>query len=149
MKRIIIAIIAGFCLHAVPAWANQLKGLRVAPAAEKTRIVFDMPERPIYSYSITEQPAQLIVDLKSVSSSTARTERTNKLGPVVRSVRRANSPVAGAVRLIFELNSTAPLQVFTLGPQLQYGHRLVIDLSHSGKGKAIASSGRGFNESIN
>lgn len=143
MKRIIIAIIAGFCLHAVPAWANQLKGLRVAPAAEKTRIVFDMAERPIYSYSITEQPAQLIVDLKSVSSSTARTERTNKLGPVVRSVRRANSPVAGAVRLIFELNSTAPLQVFTLGPQLQYGHRLVIDLSHSGKGKAIASSGNG------
>ena len=143
MKRIIIAIIAGFCLHAVPAWANQLKGLRVAPAAEKTRIVFDMAERPIYSYSITEQPAQLIVDLKSVSSSTARTERTNKLGPVVRSVRRANSPVAGAVRLIFELNSTAPLQVFTLGPQLQYGHRLVIDLSHSGKGQAIASSGNG------
>ena len=143
MKRIIIAIIAGFCLHAVPAWANQLKGLRVAPAAEKTRIVFDMAERPIYSYSITEQPAQLIVDLKSVSSSTARTERTNKLGPVVRSVRRANSPVAGAVRLIFELNSTAPLQVFTLGPQLQYGHRLVMDLSHSGKGKAIASSGNG------
>ena len=143
MKRIIIAIIAGFCLHAVPAWANQLKGLRVAPAAEKTRIVFDMAERPIYSYSITEQPAQLIVDLKSVSSSTARTERTNKLGPVVRSVRRANSPVAGAVRLIFELNSTAPLQVFTLGPQLQYGHRLVMDLSHSGKGQAIASSGNG------
>ena len=143
MKRIIIAIIAGFCLHAVPAWANQLKGLRVAPAAEKTRIVFDMAERPIYSYSITEQPAQLIVDLKSVSSSTARTERTNKLGPVVRSVRRANSPVAGAVRLIFELNSTAPLQVFTLGPQLQYGHRLVMDLSHSVKGQAIASSGNG------
>ncbi len=58
-------------------------------------------------------------------------------------MRRANSPVAGAVRLIFELNSTAPLQVFTLGPQLQYGHRLVIDLSHSGKGQAIASSGNG------
>ena len=68
MKRIIIAIMTALCLH-MPAWANQLKGLRVAPAAEKTRIVFDMAERPVYSYSITD--SQLIVDLKSVSSSTA------------------------------------------------------------------------------
>ncbi len=138
MKRIIIAIMTALCLH-TPAWANQLKGLRVAPAAEKTRIVFDMAERPVYSYSITD--SQLIVDLKSVSSSTAKTERTNKLGPVIKSVRRATAQDAGAVRIIFELNSAAPLQVFTLGPQQQYGHRLVIDLSHNGGGVTAKTSG--------
>ena len=113
-------------------WANQLKGLRVAPNTEKTRIVFDMTGKPEYSYSLTDTSAQLVVDLKSITAVMSNPERQRKLGPVIKSVRRASSPVPGGMRLVFELVKTTKPTVFTLRPQQQYGHRLVIDLSHDG-----------------
>lgn len=113
-------------------WANQLKGLRVAPNAEKTRIVFDMTEKPEFSYTLTEDSAQLVVDLKSITAVMSNPELQRKLGPVIKSVRRAAPPVPGGLRLVFELAQSTKPTVFTLRPQQQYGHRLVIDLSHYG-----------------
>ena len=113
-------------------WANQLKGLRVAPNAEKTRIVFDMTEKPEFSYTLTEASAQLVVDFKSITAVMSNPELQRKLGPVIKSVRRAAPPVPGGLRLVFELAQSTKPTVFTLRPQQQYGHRLVIDLSHYG-----------------
>ncbi|MGL4205032.1 MAG: N-acetylmuramoyl-L-alanine amidase [Aeromonadaceae bacterium] len=130
MKRILIFI--GLSLMAQSLWANQLKGLRVAPSAEKTRIVFDMTEKPQYSYTLTEASAQLVVDLQSITGVLSNPELQRKLGPVIKSVRRAAPPVPGGLRLVFELAQSTKPTVFTLRPQQQYGHRLVIDLSHGG-----------------
>ena len=104
-------------------WANQLKGLRVAPNAEKTRIVFDMTEKPEFSYTLTEASAQLVVDFKSITAVMSNPELQRKLGPVIKSVRRAAPPVPGGLRLVFELAQSTKPTVFTLRPQQQYGHR--------------------------
>lgn len=132
---------------ALPVWANQLKSLRVAPSQEKTRVVFDLSSTPDFTYSLSAQPPRLTVEINSVTASRANLERQGaNLGPVIRSIHRSSAPNDSRLRLEFELNGAVKPQIFTLGPQQQYGHRLVLDFSHQALAQApvtTASSGQG------
>ena len=129
MKKYLITCLC--CLLALPVWANQLKSLRVAPSQEKTRVVFDLSSTPDFTYSLSTQPPRLTVEINSVTASRANLERQGaNLGPVIRSIHRSSAPTDSRLRLEFELNGAVKPQIFTLGPQQQYGHRLVLDFSH-------------------
>ena len=43
------------------AGANELKKLRVAPAADKTRVVFDMASQPRFDYQLERNPDRLVI----------------------------------------------------------------------------------------
>ncbi len=123
---------------ALPVWANQLKSLRVAPSQEKTRVVFDLSSTPDYTYSFSTQPPRLTVELNSVTATRANLERQGaNLGPVIRAIHPDNAGTGSRMRLVFELNGAVKPQIFTLRPQQQYGHRLVVDFSH----QALAQTG--------
>ncbi len=145
MKKYLITCLC--CLMALPVWANQLKSLRVAPSQEKTRVVFDLSSTPDFTYSLSAQPPRLTVEINSVTASRANLERQGaNLGPVIRSIHRSSAPNDSRLRLEFELNGAVKPQIFTLGPQQQYGHRLVLDFSHQALAQApvtTASSGQG------
>ena len=136
MKKYLISCLC--CLLALPVWANQLKSLRVAPSQEKTRVVFDLSSTPDYTYSFSTQPPRLTVELNSVTATRANLERQGaNLGPVIRAIHPDNAGTGSRMRLVFELNGAVKPQIFTLRPQQQYGHRLVVDFSH----QALAQTG--------
>ena len=129
MKKYLFSCLC--CLLALPVWANQLKSLRVAPSQEKTRVVFDLSSTPDYTYSFSTQPPRLTVELNSVTATQANLERQGaNLGPVIRAIHPDNAGSGSRMRLVFELNGAVKPQIFTLRPQQQYGHRLVVDFSH-------------------
>ena len=136
MKKYLISCLC--CLLALPVWANQLKSLRVSPSQEKTRVVFDLSSTPDYTYSFSTQPPRLTVELNSVTATRANLERQGaNLGPVIRAIHPDNAGTGSRMRLVFELNGAVKPQIFTLRPQQQYGHRLVVDFSH----QALAQTG--------
>ena len=136
MKKYLISCLC--CLLALPVWANQLKSLRIAPSQEKTRVVFDLSSTPDYTYSFSTQPPRLTVELNSVTATRANLERQGaNLGPVIRAIHPDNAGTGSRMRLVFELNGAVKPQIFTLRPQQQYGHRLVVDFSH----QALAQTG--------
>ena len=136
MKKYLISCLC--CLLALPVWANQLKSLRIAPSQEKTRVVFDLSSTPDYTYSFSTQPPRLTVELNSVTATRTNLERQGaNLGPVIRAIHPDNAGTGSRMRLVFELNGAVKPQIFTLRPQQQYGHRLVVDFSH----QALAQTG--------
>lgn len=59
---ILLAVLAAW-----PAAANQIKKLRIAPTAEKVRMVFDLENQPVYSFTIDTGTNSLIVDFQDIA----------------------------------------------------------------------------------
>jgi len=112
--------------------ANSIDGIRVWPAPENTRIVFDVKEKPDYKYFTLSNPERLVIDF----SNTKNTVALKNLAENDPRVKRFRSSVNnGKTRLVLELNRSYQLTVFPLAPAGQYGNRLVIDLYDKAHGK--------------
>lgn len=120
-------VVLSLALAANLAWANQLKGVRVWPSPENTRIVFDMAEQPVYSYFHLTKPDRLVVDLKKTQAGIdfSKIKSNSKL---VKKVRTSGSPAKGTLRVVLELTRPAKAVLFPLSPTKPYGNRLVIDV---------------------
>lgn len=106
---------------------NSIDGIRVWPAPENTRIVFDLKNRPDYSYFSLEAPNRLVVDFKDTRNFVALKELADK-DKRIQKIRTSKSKTKGGTRLVLELKEKYKLNVFPLVPAGQYGNRLVIDL---------------------
>ena len=111
--------------------ANSLKGLRVWPSPEDTRVVIDLKSEVDFSYFTLSSPSRLVVDLKNTKLAT-KLPVVVKDSPVLSKVRKSSPPQKGTYRLVFELKKSSKANLFKLSPTPggQYGHRLVIDLPH-------------------
>jgi len=111
--------------------ANSLKGLRVWPSPEETRVVIDLKSEVDFSYFTLSSPSRLVVDLKNTELAT-KLPVVVKDSPVLSKVRKSSPPQKGTYRLVFELKKSTKANLFKLSPTPggQYGHRLVIDLPH-------------------
>jgi N-acetylmuramoyl-L-alanine amidase len=105
--------------------ANSIDGIRVWPAPENTRIVFDVKKKPEYKYFTLTNPNRLVIDFANTKNTVAlKNIATND--PRVKLFR--SSTKKGKTRLVLELTKSYQLTVFPLAPAGQYGNRLVIDL---------------------
>jgi N-acetylmuramoyl-L-alanine amidase len=113
--------------------ANTLEGIRVWPSPDETRIVIDLNSEANYSYFTLSSPYRLVVDLKNTNVK-AKLPLSVKDSKVLTNIRKSTSPSKGTTRLVFELKHSVKAEVFKLSPTPggQYGHRLVMDLPHSG-----------------
>ncbi len=113
--------------------ANTLEGIRVWPSPDETRIVIDLNSEANYSYFTLSSPYRLVVDLKNTNVK-AKLPLRVKDSKVLTNIRKSSSPSKGTTRLVFELKHVVTAEVFKLSPTPggQYGHRLVMDLPHSG-----------------
>ncbi|USD65072.1 N-acetylmuramoyl-L-alanine amidase [Vibrio sp. SCSIO 43136] len=111
--------------------ANTLKGIRVWPSPEETRVVIDLQSEVDYSYFTLSGPQRLVVDLSDTSLSTKLPINVTD-SPVLKRVRKSSPPKKSTYRLVFELSKSVKPKLFKLAPTPggQYGHRLVIDLPH-------------------
>lgn len=117
--------------------ANSLKGLRVWPSPEETRVVIDLKSEVDFSYFTLSSPSRLVVDLKNTELAT-KLPVVVKDSPVLSKVRKSSPPQKGTYRLVFELKRSSKAELFKLSPTPggQYGHRLVIDLPHGAVSKS-------------
>ena len=105
--------------------ANSIDGIRVWPAPENTRVVFDVKQKPDYKYFTLSNPNRLVIDFKNTKNTVA----LKKLAANDPRVKRFRSSYSkGKTRLVLELAENYQLTAFPLSPAGQYGNRLVIDL---------------------
>jgi len=111
----------------VAANTNSIDGIRVWPAPENTRIVFDLKNKPDYKYFTLSKPSRLVIDFKNTKNSTAL-KALAKNDPRIKLFRTSTAKSKASTRLVLELAKSYQLTVFPLAPAGQYGDRLVIDL---------------------
>ncbi|GAW96832.1 MULTISPECIES: N-acetylmuramoyl-L-alanine amidase [Colwellia] len=112
--------------------ANSIDGIRVWPAPENTRIVFDVRQKPEYKYFTLTNPHRLVIDF----SNTKNTVALKNLAANDPRVKLFRSSInKGKTRLVLELAQSYQLTVFPLAPAGQYGNRLVIDLYDKNRSK--------------
>lgn len=138
--RVVAAFVATFLLI-IPnlAFANVVKSFRVWPSPDETRVVIDLSSEADYSYFSLSGPDRLVVDIKNTTMQ-AKLPVTVTDSPVLKRVRKSSPPNKGTYRLVFELKKNVKVELFTLKPTGQYGHRLVIDLPHGAKTSTVATS---------
>ncbi len=116
--------------------ANTIKNVRVWPAPENTRVVFDLSQKPDFKYFSLTSPNRLVIDFKN-SKNIAALKSALKKDKRVTKIRSSGSKKKGTTRLVLELAESYRVSVFPLAPAGQYGDRLVIDL-YDKKSKVIA-----------
>ncbi len=123
---ILLCVIALSSIFSVSSFAaNSIDGIRVWPAPENTRIVFDVKQKPDYKFFTLSKPDRLVIDFTNTKN-TVTLKNLAVNDPRVKLFR--SSVNKGKTRLVLELTKSYQLTVFPLAPAGQYGNRLVIDL---------------------
>lgn len=109
--------------------SNTLESVRVWPAPDKTRIVFDLGASPQHSYFTLydNQPYRLVIDLHNTRNQ-VNLNAVDFDSLMVGRIRTSTPPNDGTTRIVLELSSQITPVVFPLPPNERYGHRLVIDI---------------------
>ena len=108
--------------------ANSIDGIRLWPAPENTRVVFDLKDVPEYTYFTLTNPQRLVIDFKdskntvSLASLADNDKRINK-------IRLSRTKDKSTTRIVLDLRQEFPLTVFPLAPAGQYGNRLIVDIN--------------------
>jgi N-acetylmuramoyl-L-alanine amidase len=123
----------------LPLWAqNTINSVRVWPSPDSTRVVFDLDDKPDFSYFMLKNPSRLVVDLEN-------TDELKKLPGVppkhqiVSKLRYSKPKNKRSVRLVFELNGPVKPVIFALAPTGPYKNRLVVDLYDKSQSKGAVS----------
>ena len=112
----------------------SVKNIRMWPAPDNTRLVFDLSGPVEHTLFKLHQPERLVIDLSNTSLETSleHLEYNNSHVKVIRYARRN----AHDVRVVLDLSGNVQPKSFVLKPQREYGHRLVIDLYDSNSSNA-------------
>lgn len=106
--------------------AASIKDVRIWPAPDHTRIVFDVDGAISHKMFVLENPARLVIDLKNTDAriDLAKVEPSGELIKKVRYAKRNGTDL----RVVFDLSTLVKPKSFVLEPNQQYGDRLVVDL---------------------
>ena len=106
-----ILLLVGFLF---PAYGSSIDGVRVWPAPENTRIVFDLSKKPDYKYFSLKNPQRLVIDFKNSKNNASLTNLLKKDKRVIR-IRTSKSK-SKDTRLVLELANNYQLAIFPLAP---------------------------------
>jgi len=139
MRNLWIAILMFISLPALAGQA-EVVGVRLWPAPDHTRLVFDLSGPAEHSLFTLPDPDRIVIDLKNTSlRKELITDLTN--GPVksIRSGGRNGTDL----RIVLDTKSTMRPKSFILKPYGEYGDRLVLDLYNvKGKKHKVVKSAR-------
>lgn len=106
--------------------AAEVRGLRMWPAPDNTRLVFDLSAPVGHRVFILRNPHRIVIDLENaVIRGTLPSATYNE--PRIKGVRYAKRGKKG-LRIVLDLKNSVKPKSFVLKPYGAYGHRLVIDL---------------------
>lgn len=136
LKRIVyLLLLASFVL---PAWAGvQVKSVRMWPAPDNTRLVFDLSAPADHTLFSLVAPDRLVIDLKNARYR-GKLPDFDYSNSYIKNVRYA-SRKGNALRFVLDLRSQVRPKSFVLKPHGEYGHRLVIDLFDTQRSRSVKS----------
>lgn len=112
---------------AVDTWAAvDVRGVRLWRAPDNTRLVFDLSGQVQYNVFTLTTPDRIIIDVNGAQLRTPLDGLVFGNTPI--SGLRAAQRTPNDLRLVLDLSKSVVPKSFTLAPNQQYGHRLVIDL---------------------
>jgi N-acetylmuramoyl-L-alanine amidase len=106
----------------------EVRNIRVWPAPDHTRVVFDISAPVQYQLITLTNPPRIVLDLQASTLSTAVKNPVFTSSPI-KALRSSQRP-DDKLRLVMDLQKSTAAHVFTLPPNATYGHRLVLDLDH-------------------
>jgi len=118
---------------AAPAHASgSIENVRVWPAEDKTRVVFDLSDEAKYSYfTLFEgRPYRIVIDFEGARS-TLDYDAVGFQSDVLNVIRPSTPKDDRSSRIVLEINAPAAPNIFPLGPGGGSGHRLVVDIPGS------------------
>jgi N-acetylmuramoyl-L-alanine amidase len=130
-QRHVKRLLTGLCLWlvgqaAVSAGTIDFKGVRLWAAPDHTRVVFDTSASVSHKIFSLQNPDRLVIDVPS-GRVAASLQAEQVSGGLVKGVRTAQNR-KDTLRIVLDLKQGTRPQAFSLKPNDQYGHRLVIDL---------------------
>jgi len=122
-----IIALAGLLLLAQQGFAAvKIDGVRVWPAPDHTRIVFDVSKRVEHRIFSLENPGRLVIDISDVAAN-PQLDSLKLPSKLVKRVRHATRE-GNDLRVVLDLSQKIKPRSFVLPANQQYGDRLVIDL---------------------
>lgn len=130
-------------------WAGSVTNVRIWPAPDHTRMVFDLSAPINHKVFILKaksgKPARLVIDLENANLSADYQDLMLKDTPLssIRSASRNKSDL----RIVLELKESVNPKSFILRPNDTYGHRLVVDLypNDTKKKTSVAKTSQSIN----
>lgn len=112
----------------------SIKGLRMWPAPDNTRLVFDLSAPVSHTLFSLKAPERVVIDLQDTrfTGTLPKFSYDKTLIKKIRYARRADN----GLRVVLDLKSHVRPKSFVLRPNREYGHRLVIDL-YDAKNKRV------------
>ncbi|UYP29949.1 N-acetylmuramoyl-L-alanine amidase [Pseudomonas sp. Z8(2022)] len=110
--------------------ASDVRGVRLWRAPDNTRLVFDLSGPVQHSVFTLAAPDRIVIDVSGAKLATSLDQLSLANTPItgVRSAQRS----ADDLRVVIDLSAPVSPKSFTLAPNQQYGHRLVVDLFDQG-----------------
>ncbi len=131
--RIITALILSTVACTGLAGQATVKNVRMWPAPDRTRIVFDVNGPLEHTLFVLNNPARVVVDLRDTSLE-SDVDRPTDSDQLLRRIRHAQRNHRD-LRVVFDLRKPVRPRSFLLKPNKQYGYRLVVDLYDKGDPK--------------
>jgi N-acetylmuramoyl-L-alanine amidase len=137
-------VLVGLAVATFAAAAEtKLQDVRVWAAPERTRVVFDLSATAEHRLFTLDTPPRVVIDLQDTGRVAALTGSLAGKGVVERV--RTGLHRGGDLRVVLDLAKSVPPKSFTLAPNGEYGHRLVVDLEvESGKDDTPAAAERQY-----
>jgi N-acetylmuramoyl-L-alanine amidase len=125
--RLLAGLALWLACHAlVFAGAVDFKGVRLWAAPDHTRVVFDTSGTVKHKIFSLANPDRVVIDVPSAQASKTLAAAKNQSG-LVKGIRTARKD-KNTLRIVLDLTQGAKPKSFSLKPNEQYGHRLVVDL---------------------
>ena len=114
--------------------ASDVRSVRLWRAPDNTRLVFDLSGPVQHSVFLLSSPNRIVIDVSGAKLATSFDQLTLSNTPItgVRSAQRTPQDL----RVVIDLSAAVTPKSFTLAPNQQYGHRLVVDLFDQESGAA-------------
>ncbi len=125
IRHSLLLLVLAFLTLEVQA-SSRINSLRIWPAPDHTRLVFDLSGPVEHRVFSLENPNRLVIDISDVRLNTQldSSDLTNTPISRVRSAVRNKTDL----RVVLDLSQDVQPRSFLLRPNEQYGHRLVVDL---------------------
>lgn len=140
MKKILLAIV--LLLTASVSWAGQVDviGVRMWPAPDNTRLVFDLSGPIEHTLFSLKNPDRIVVDLQNSRLRGDLPAPEGKDNPI--KSLRSGTRNQQDLRIVLDADQRLRPKSFVLKPYGDHGHRLVLDLEHDQQERVVAKSSR-------
>ena len=109
---------------------TQINSARLWRAPDNTRLVFDLTGPVEHSVFTLSAPDRIVIDIKKTQLSTQLSGLTGGKSPITQV--RTGQQGTDELRIVLDISEQVTPKSFTLTPNQQYGHRLVVDLFDQG-----------------